>query len=113
MKNKIQINQFRTWNIGEHGFFITDEDTQSTIEIMTSELEDFKELIRKTELEMGLIKNKIICSVCRKELSPEEYKRYKDQQKGLIFNWGTCQGKEAHPVVTNKDREYEIKGVKE
>ena len=47
---------------------------------------------------------KVICSICNKELTEKEYKRFEQKQKGLIFNWGKCQGKDAYPIVTTTDR---------
>ena len=61
----------------------------------------------KREKKERMIKRKIICSVCRKELSEKEYERYEEMQKGLIFNWGTCQGKEAHPIITTTIKKLE------
>lgn len=36
------------------------------------------------------------CSVCKVELSTEEVNNYLSNQEGLDFNWGQCQGEEAH-----------------
>lgn len=45
------------------------------------------------------------CSVCKRELTIEEVENYKTSSHGLEFNWGMCDGEEAHLEEFDKEEE--------
>ena len=49
MAKELQINNWRSWDIRETGFFISKTDDSGTIWVGVDSLKDLKELIKRTE----------------------------------------------------------------
>ena len=57
MRTKFSINDFNTWDVSRNGFFLSKSDESGTVYIGIDQLEDVKELIKRTEDQLKMFAN--------------------------------------------------------